>query len=1356
MNFSEIKRSLHQLLPFAEQYNLVWLLVIAVILIIVIVIVTGKVFKFRIPFLPRSLAAFSLSKDNFSALSDKLKSSKQNTEESNKPEATEKTTGLADLFRSINLLTGKASKRYDVPTYLLLSDDPHTSTILNAIESGNRENLLLQEHKIAKNKHWFIYDSGCVISHPEPLKMVSQLKQHRPERPIDGVLIFLSCDIIAGDITTELQAKADDLYKKLWRIQNQVEFILPVYVVLTQSETLTGFTGFWQQKGLSKFSDNILGWSNPNNEDTPYSHLWVEQAIGYISQQIRKAQLAVFKNKEPKTDGDSIFLLPSAIEKLSPGLRKVLNTLFGKSHYNTSFMFRGVYLCGSEVDTGKQLFLSDLLEKKVFAEVNLAYAPKMKLLSSNRTRRFFQTLLLIFTFTYGLGFVWYITGLDERVDALSSAIKTVPNPTQGDNLTGVNRVLEHISTMDARSLESWTIPSFYITKTDNNFKNYFNYNIFTEKVFPAFQCRSHLLIHQQRQRLSELPQGDLFQYYNWLQGMTRQLSIQTTLDNLIEESNLPHQEVLATLNNLVGDLYDSALPASFAERSELYIEAIALKSNKRPKNKENPYCQEDLVDNQVLWQAVLNNVEQQKRLIARQVAAPVKFFEVLANTNNASSGVLSKDVLTDFKVKRKSYVSWLAHLQSKWINSNQNICLDIQQELIKIASSTGNSKEKIVTNFAQSCQKIAYDVMRCDNGEVLADSYAQDSSKVTACSSASMKLFGFQLYQIDDNNQTVRFTEKANALFSAVNEIGQLSYLDTVSSEQLSHSSNSFYWSIPLLNQALAAYQEYQSFAELEYATNWLGDSPESTPKYLAQATALSQLQAAMSSLISSARVQKISQFKPDTLRPIDQKEANLAAKINNFRQAMYLLIDLSRGMELLNFNETKIEFLNITRQHAYHLLGQVNQLYLANRLYQPKSAPNWTANQYLNALFGISGDGQLTDFLATQSQRTYQIATQYAEPLVTYLLNTKGTLPDYNLFTKWQNSLVELHKQQSANPANSQAELESFFQNQLVNIEQSNCFDQISNLTTPQQNDLFADSQLAVIRKAKSHCEGFRADNIVKEYQQLVSAFNRLLANKYPFSNRGYAPNVTTLELKAFLKIYQGENTGLAQKLKVLAKNKDYQHYISVYPKIKALDKALTFFATTLGTGEAAKSSPISISIELNVQPKKAKGANHISQWSFSSAENTLVYPGTGNNISWLPNQPVSLTLNWAQNSMYQATAINGNPAANNRLLYSNNNPWSLLSFINQHRAQTEDRQAQSDASVLLQFSALVSKKYKSTETNSEFAECQSQAKQRQPCSKVYARITLFGLDPVTQQLAVLPVPVVFPSNINLEKTVK
>jgi hypothetical protein len=74
----------------------------------------------------------------------------------------------------------------------------------------------------------------------------------------------------------------------------------------------------------------------------------------------------------------------------------------------------------------------------------------------------------------------------------------------------------------------------------------------------------------------------------------------------------------------------------------------------------------------------------------------------------------------------------------------------------------------------------------------------------------------------------------------------------------------------------------------------------------------------------------------------------------------------------------------------------------------------------------------------------------------------------------------------------------------------------------------------------------------------------------------------------------------------------------------------------------------------------------------------------------------------------------------------------------------------------VLLQFSALVSKKYKSTETNSEFAECQSQAKQRQPCSKVYARITLFGLDPVTQQLAVLPVPVVFPSNINLEKTVK
>jgi hypothetical protein len=972
-------------------------------------------------------------------------------------------------------------------------------------------------------------------------------------------------------------------------------------------------------------------------------------------------------------------------------------------------------------------------------------------------------LILIFATTYGVGFAMYVSNLSDQVESLNAAIYTVFTSKKSADLTEVNRALEHISAMDPSIMEHLSIPDASKIPKNENLKNYFNYNIFTEKVFPALLCRSHILLRQQAEKLRQIgPENQLSEYTSWLQGMANQFATHRSLNNLIEHKSFRHNEILSSLNNLVEQLYATTLPDSFFERDKLYIDAIILKSNNRAEGEPNHYCEEETNHDKELWLKVKNSAEQHKQVIVNLIDAPSIFFALIANNHSLKSKVLSYDLNTNFAEQQQHYQSWLRYMQSNWINSEHNICDDIQQQLLQIAEDTGHSGDQKISNYAQNCRDLSYRKMRCENGEAppnTNDLNDFNALQATSCQdsaeglSENKRLFGFELYKFNAKEQKANFTGQAVALFSAINDLSALTFMNHQNKKDNEPAGNDFFWSVSILNQALSEYQEYQKFAQEKYANLLSPDKHMSNPEYLAQVMALSQLQVSMTTLISNARQQGSTQYTTHTLGPVDQREAQIAYKVTNFRQARDLLIRLSKAFETLQFNESQSWFLNITQNHVYNMLKQVDQLYSANRIYQPKTLANWTENQYLNAMFGISSEGQLKGYLSAQRHRVNQLATGYAEPLIAYLLNTEGKFTHYQLFTKWQNSLIELHKQQSENPANSQTKLESFFNDQFISLELSQCIEQVTELVIPQQNDLFAAAQKALIGQAQKHCESFRSDNIIKDYGKLVSAFNRLLAQKQPFSKRDNAPEVSVLALKTFMKEYQGKSSGLAQKVKVLAKNPSFEKYKFAYPKIILLDQALSFFSAALGADDKSSATAIEIFAELNILPANAYGRSHISQWQLRSGSTAQSYPGESQRLSWLPNQVVSMSLNWAQNSDYVATAIDGQTLQSNALIYTNNKVWSLLYFINTYRDQTEDNQAQNKESLLLAFKAIVNQKKPSNTQKSGFATCKLSPEEAAECSKVFSRITVYGFDSVSKQKVILSIPKDFPTNLNLEE---
>ncbi|MBI1954666.1 MAG: hypothetical protein HYS39_03555, partial [Proteobacteria bacterium] len=96
-------------------------------------------------------------------------------------------------------------------------------------------------------------------------QILSLLSRYRSARPIDGVILCLPATELYGDSKLtfdELNDRAKFISQKLQAMQQSIGLKLPVYVVLTKCDVISGFQNFCAEiPEENRF--NMLGWSNP-------------------------------------------------------------------------------------------------------------------------------------------------------------------------------------------------------------------------------------------------------------------------------------------------------------------------------------------------------------------------------------------------------------------------------------------------------------------------------------------------------------------------------------------------------------------------------------------------------------------------------------------------------------------------------------------------------------------------------------------------------------------------------------------------------------------------------------------------------------------------------------------------------------------------------------------------------------------------------------------------------------------------------------------------------------------------------------------------------------------------------------
>ncbi|MGH6858761.1 MAG: type VI secretion system membrane subunit TssM [Phyllobacterium sp.] len=274
------------------------------------------------------------------------------------------------------------------------------------------------------------------------------LKKYRRSQPINGVLVTLS---IGDMLTRDSGARLEEVRAIRQRLSELDEFLqarVPVYLVLTKADLLTGFVEFFD--GFSK-SDRDQVWGTTFNLEESYNaenlpERYLEEFA--LLQERVGAMLIERLQQEPSSQlRGRIFRFPAELAALKERLHEVLTELCASSKLVESPLLRGVYFASgtqteeatiARVQAGvprmrRSYFLSRLFKQVIFDEASLVA----------RDKRLSRRQILLRRSAYGVAAVllaviltsWTATYFqntsalaraDERIAAYEQLMRGVP------------------------------------------------------------------------------------------------------------------------------------------------------------------------------------------------------------------------------------------------------------------------------------------------------------------------------------------------------------------------------------------------------------------------------------------------------------------------------------------------------------------------------------------------------------------------------------------------------------------------------------------------------------------------------------------------------------------------------------------------------------------------------------------------------------------------------------------------------------------------------------------------------------------------------------------------------------------
>jgi len=169
------------------------------------------------------------------------------------------------------------------------------------------------------------------------------LKEHRPRRPINGVIVGISVDELVDATPNEIEWHADNIRRRIGELVQRLEVRIPVYLLFTKCDLLQGFTDFFGDFSRRE-REQILGCTLTDDQRSEGTARGVfEHEYDRLHETLLEVRTEQLRRSMKPDARRRAFLFPLEFASARDPLGRFVEHLFQRHPYHEQPEFRGFY-----------------------------------------------------------------------------------------------------------------------------------------------------------------------------------------------------------------------------------------------------------------------------------------------------------------------------------------------------------------------------------------------------------------------------------------------------------------------------------------------------------------------------------------------------------------------------------------------------------------------------------------------------------------------------------------------------------------------------------------------------------------------------------------------------------------------------------------------------------------------------------------------------------------------------------------------------------------------------------------------------------------------------------------------------
>lgn len=1141
--------------------------------------------------------------------------------------------------------------RYETPWLLMLGDDEQGAQLC----SSWRLNPI---GKPAWFGRWWADPDGAVLVVPDALfipaegvtpqlaawwRLLGLLLRLRSRRPLDALL----WNIPAQHLSNDEQALAHGLAarRKFIDLLQRLGLSLPVYVLVTDMETVPGFQAFMAAIPAEQ-RELILGWTSPYTVDAMWQSQWSENALNQVTRAVTEAVIELGALRGQLSD--ELYQLPQQLEALRSNLQVVLDPVFQGNALGEAPRFRGLYFTASQamgcdqdpdfaaLAVRQSVFARRLWHTRIIAEQGLAHAVPRIL----RVRRRWQQVVGIGAVVVAV--LWLAAMTWVWRDAVDDAAKlaqvlqhaegryvVVTDESRRRELTKQNvqtfwAVLEQAPRWRYTSL---AFPTSWFSSLDSDLAEILRSSALAQLYTPLHDLMAAQ--YQELSRIQNVGRRSANQQGSDPEQWPNYLSARALVDGAlrIEQQNQLFSQALSSQNGPLDDL------------AQLSNNAFATNLNAGTLRRENYYNQVLGKDLPPTLQAL--DLQKDQAKIAEHFQRLMQLWLVqysLGDNFVQPAGYLRDHVdklrggygnslqeLEDVSALVADLRGLIALTNATWSRSSGRDLVPGYRALLDDASKStllGPDQQQAVESQANRLQNTFRDQWVAQAGT--------DDNLLVQKSSGALALHS----DIDSLDKAIDSLLKFDFVAVALRQG------DAQGRTQLVDTNG--------LGAALNYFDSYKNYASHEL--------PLIPPAFRSAILGAAQNAAATAMWYSLESRANLPRLSADQTFDVPADKALLLQKAFVELKRPDLAATLQNGL-----NRRALADVN-------RALNTVETLPVFGQRF---AIETWNGGKNLGLELYRSTDTQELKQTLAQQFAIMQKATEEHGPALEWLRLQQDNLAvaDYANVTRLLALNEEMLKYKGQNPASSPVQFEQLLSRDFVEMDAQTCSNILQSANVPQGADDVSRRAQQLWGQARQRCTQLQQQLGAQAWAKLADYFNQYLANRFPFSYDLASADADPERVRYMVQLI---DSSLAQAENGLA-------YSTAGDKLAAQDfldrlKQARQWLGPLFVRDKDGVIGLDMDVLWRTDREDERGADQIIAWGLYAGNQTLVYPGDEQKrLHWTVGEPIKLILRWAKNGsqrpandpLQPSLAVNDLEAG-----WEYTGPWALLRMMRSHVA--------------------------------------------------------------------------------------